>query len=1201
MANLILRPNADGNYTAWDGFSLTVPHTPLYDLIDESDYVVGTGDDDYISTSTADAAFTVELSNTISGNWPRATRISSIRIVAVVRQIGASSDFTFRLRTLEQDIDSPVQTLTSTTYTEVGYTFNLGLNGYAWDVPTLDRLEAGLVFSSGDELRCTKLEVYVHHEPFPHYTLIPDGNGALQDWSPVPSGSPDYMTVSGVYDGDLSYLADSTVNNQSTFTTEDLPASLNPPNIDRVSTKALVKNVGSVMEEADSIVRSGGVIYNGGTRTTATKIYPDDQWYLLTEDYLNDPNVAWPSGNPAATAWTASEVNALEVGVENAGGGNFRCTSIATEVWLAPTYPTTIDLFPTADGYHQDWSTIVGAANAWQTVDEDPPDDATSYVELDSSTLGISAYSSFTVGGVGSVPAGERIYNVEIRCRVRLDNLPHSEALVAAVQRNTRNNETYVAKPQIIEGMAGTWFDVKWDLHNNPHTGLPWTNLAEVTTSMEYGFVVLEGAMLLSRVRAQVQTIADYRAATVDPIDAKITDAADALIVRSQTDGTIFGVTEFSIGTGGYDTTDPETVTVVNSADVALLAELYRDGVDRIEYDGDATTPTVDYWCRVPKEVAQGGIGEIGLWAEIFWSPVAGETGTKFLFATAHHPIQTRHVDDVHFYKIQLQYWDFGANLLVDGDAEFKGLQLLADGDMEAGPGPELVTDGDMEAAGTAAWVAGASAVLSKQAGSPGGSGTQVLRVAYGGTNNPNASQSILTSGITYRVTGWARGDGTGNPAVFIGGANRAWTGTSSATWQAFDVTSVASGAGSLYLRTDITGAGYSEFDDVTVVVTCPAWTPNNNPVLSKQAGDPSGVGGSQVFRVEYNGTANPQALQAVLTVGQTYRVVGWARGDGTCVPRVLDGTGSISWTGTSSATWQQFDVSGVAGSINLVLRGTIAASGYAEFDNVVVTNDTPAWLVSNSAILSKETTNPYEGLQALRVTYNSVADPIAYQNTPLSSGTIYYVDGYARGDGSSGKPRVATATGAALWTGTTSTSWQNFSFLADPAGNWFRFLNNASSGYADFDELSVRELNSYDFLTHGAELVVDGDMEAAGVAAWTAGASATLTKQTTNPYEGLQVLRVAYGGVANPYAAQSIMAPGTIYHLSGVVRSDGTGVPTVLDGTTTLWTGSTSTDWQEFNLAFDAANADVRLRCTIAVAGYCEFDAVTLKAISLP
>ncbi len=933
MANQILRPTADGTYTAWDGWALPgpTPHTPLYDLINETDYVVGTGDDTYISTAVDGATATVLLSDATAGSWPRATRIRSIRVVAVVRQIGGGCDFSFRLRGLDQNLDSPVQTLTSTTYTEVGCTLNLGFNVHAWDIPTINRMEAGLVFASGDEMRCTKLEVYLHYEDFPHYTLMPEANGALQQWSPIPSGTPNYMTCSGVYDGDLSYLANSVVNDQSTFVIEDLPASLHPANIDRVQVKALVKNVGSVVEEADVLLRSAGLVYHGGTNTTSTPILPNDKWALLTEQYLNDPNVAWPSGHAAATDWTVAEVAALQIGVENSGGGDFRCTSVGMEVWLAPTPITSIDLYPTADGYHQDQSSIVGAATAWQATDEVVPDNATTHIVLDANTLGISAYTSSDVGGAGSVPAGERIYSVELRYRVRLDNLPHSSALVAPLVRDTVAKETYVATPQLIEGMAATWFDVKQDLSTNPHTGAPWTNLAEVT-ALEFGFVVLEGAMLLSRTRVQVHTCVDYRAATVDPIDAELTDAAVAMITRSQTDGTIFGVTEFSVGTGGYTAATPDTVTAVAPADIALINEVYRAGVDRIEYEAFQ----VDYWCRVPRETAAGGIGELALWAEIFWSPVPGETGTKFLHSLAHHPCQTRHPDDVHFYRCRLNYWDLG---------------------------PELLVDGGAEAAGVAAWTATAAA-------------------------------------LTKEVT-----------------------------------------------------APYE---------------------------------GAQVLRVTQSGAPAGKASQAILTVGTLYLFRAQAR----CV-------------------------------------------------------------------------------------------------TPLIS------------------PVVENPSGTAVWTGTTSPSWQEVNELHVAVGDtsfWAGLSGAAGADFVDFDALSVREVLSYDFLTHGPELLGDGDQEATTTVAWSVGNSATLSKQTTSPYEGTQVLRIAYNAVNDPYAAQTVLIPGTLYRARGFIRSDGTGVPKLLSGTTQIWLGSAAaTTRQEFDAVFAATATDLRFQCVIGVAGYCEIDLVSCMTVTLP
>lgn len=655
MSGAILRPFDDGYYNhQWNGMAFGVPHASAFDLIDDADQ---DGDNTYVYTSSP-AAFTVELTNCTAGSWPRATRIPSIRIVATVRTTGVLAAAKFRLRILDADYDMEPFGVTSTSYVEVDQIFTLTPYSHAWDVPTINRTEAGLVFTEGDELRCTKLEVHVHKEIIPHYTLQPEGNGHYTAWTSYPAGSPPYMQVSDTFDGDLGYIHNSTINEIHTFDMEDMPGGvLHPPNIDRVSVKALVKNVGTSAQYASAWLRSAGLDFRGGTDTVGVEIPADEKWYLLSDDYLNDPNVAWPSGTPGAAAWLQANINALEAGVENTGGGSFRSTAIALEVFLAYTPSTTINLFPSADGYHQDWSTIVPGAPAWGTVNEDPPDDVASYIILDADTAGTAQYASFTVAGAGAVPAGERILNVEARYRVRLGNLPHSSAWVAPVVRSA-GGETYVGKPQYIEGTGGTWFDVKWDFYTDPSTEDPWGFLVEVT-NQEWGFVVLSGAMLLSRVRAQVQTVVDIRAVP-DPTDLQLTDLAvdpiTGYVTRSVAEGLIYAVTEFAVGTGGYVPATPGTIVPVNPADVALAAEVYRAPIEYLEWDATGSPWTVDYFCRVPREVAQYGIGEIGLFATIYWSPVPADIGVTFLFALAHFPCQTRHPDDVQLFVLRVEY-----------------------------------------------------------------------------------------------------------------------------------------------------------------------------------------------------------------------------------------------------------------------------------------------------------------------------------------------------------------------------------------------------------------------------------------------------------------------------------------------------------------------------------------------------------------
>ena len=65
---------------------------------------------------------------------------------------------------------------------------------------------------------------------------------------------------------------------------------------------------------------------------------------------------------------------------------------------------------------------------------------------------------------------------------------------------------------------------------------------------------------------------------------------------------------------------------------------------------------TVNYFCRVPREAAMEGIGEIGLWATIFQSPFPGEIGTKFLYALQHTPCQCLHKDAVQLYQVRVEF-----------------------------------------------------------------------------------------------------------------------------------------------------------------------------------------------------------------------------------------------------------------------------------------------------------------------------------------------------------------------------------------------------------------------------------------------------------------------------------------------------------------------------------------------------------------
>lgn len=132
------------------------------------------------------------------------------------------------------------------------------------------------------------------------------------------------------------------------------------------------------------------------------------------------------------------------------------------------------------------------------------------------------------------------------------------------------------------------------------------------------------------------------------------------------------------------------------------------------------------------------------------------------------------------------------------------------------------------------------------------------------------------------------------------------------------------------------------------------AWVVISSATLTKQTTTPKR--GTRCIRVAYNGTANPGASQAILTVGQTYRAVVWARGDGTAVPRLYhDGASLVS--GVATATWQRLSMEFVASTTNIRLYAITSGASYCEFDDLhvhdVSTGSTQATLETGHTLIT--------------------------------------------------------------------------------------------------------------------------------------------------------------------------------------------------------------------------------------------------------
>jgi hypothetical protein len=240
-------------------------------------------------------------------------------------------------------------------------------------------------------------------------------------------------------------------------------------------------------------------------------------------------------------------------------------------------------------------------------------------------------------------------------------------------------------------------------------------------------------------------------------------------------------------------------------------------------------------------------------------------------------------------------------------------------------------------------------------------------------------------------------------------------------------------------------------------------------------------------------------------------------------------------------------------------------------------------YTAAGGATLSKETDNPAQGTRWLKV-FNTLTLGAAFQSGLMVVGEKYSLRAFAKGDGFS-SPRISDGT-ADIWVGTTSVEWQivDVDFTAQDT-DIVLWKDSNSTGFVGFDDVWLRQNEPI------GDVAIDGDMEASGVTDWGVGNSAALTKETTDPYRGAQVLRVAFAGIANPYTFQDVLIVGEMYRAVGFARSDGTRIPIFSQNSVNLWTGTTSTDWQRVDVSFTAAAVTTYELITIGAAGYTEWD----------
>lgn len=240
---------------------------------------------------------------------------------------------------------------------------------------------------------------------------------------------------------------------------------------------------------------------------------------------------------------------------------------------------------------------------------------------------------------------------------------------------------------------------------------------------------------------------------------------------------------------------------------------------------------------------------------------------------------------------------------------------------------------------------------------------------------------------------------------------------------------------------------------------------------------------------------------------------------------------------------------------------------------------DCSAWPTVGSGARSKSATTPHSGTQCLRLTDDGVNNYCAVYQIILTAGHTYRITGWGRSDGTA-LPRVHDGA-TYVWVGSTSTDWQPIDATFVAGATQLRLyatgLAAGAGNYADFDDLSIEDLTA---------------------TAWVASQATTVpSKQTGTPHAGTYCLRV-YVGAAYGTVNQACTTIGRVYRARGWARGDGSHRPWVSVSSSTDWAGTSSTDWQYFDITAKSANGVFYLGCLDA-SGYVEFDGVTLEDLT--
>ncbi|MCK9370683.1 LamG domain-containing protein [Candidatus Dojkabacteria bacterium] len=299
-----------------------------------------------------------------------------------------------------------------------------------------------------------------------------------------------------------------------------------------------------------------------------------------------------------------------------------------------------------------------------------------------------------------------------------------------------------------------------------------------------------------------------------------------AIYLKSATSKLDFGAVD-SLGTGNITVIvlmKPDSIGATNGMVINNGKFLFGMGANKLTAASDGATYIYDAASSVPYSqncvgaVTRTSAGVVNFFVNGVQSGTRNQASGTPAAASTNVIVGNRNASDRNFdgslYKIIIYSTILSDQTIAQISDELMTEKSITLPAVKTVSDVSVIQDGNMEWS-DASWWTGAT-TIAKSTTNP-YKGTQCLKITLTGATG-SASQTALTIGDCYRVTGKCRSDGSATPKVYLGTGTLAFTGTTSTSCQNIDVVGRCATSASVLLYVTGSAGQYVEYDDLKIV-----------------------------------------------------------------------------------------------------------------------------------------------------------------------------------------------------------------------------------------------------------------------------------------------------------------------------------------------------------------------------------------------